>query len=182
MTDKYCSQCGAEIGSGMAQCPKCGVQLQKKGISTCMIIGIILAVVGFFGLIIIGILAAILVPNFLKARAMGQYTGCKSNCKNIATALEMYSTDNKRHYPPNLDYVTPNYLKYLPTCPAAGKDTYSSSYTSTIGDPDTGAEDGYSFSCEGENHISVSGEKNCPRYDSVNGLSAPGKYGEAPRY
>ena len=43
---------------------------------------------------IIAILAAILVPNFIRARAQGQLTACKSNLKNIGTALEMYSTDN----------------------------------------------------------------------------------------
>ena len=42
---------------------------------------------------IIAILAAILVPNFIRARAQGQLTACKSNLKNIGTAMEMYSTD-----------------------------------------------------------------------------------------
>ena len=50
---------------------------------------------------IIAILAAILVPNFLKARAQGQLTACKSNCKNLATALEMYASDNGGRYPTN---------------------------------------------------------------------------------
>ena len=40
---------------------------------------------------IIAILAAILVPNFLRARAQGQRTACQSNLKNLSTALEMYS-------------------------------------------------------------------------------------------
>ena len=48
---------------------------------------------------IIAILAAILVPNFIRARAQGQLTACKSNLKNIGTALEMYSTDNGGRFP-----------------------------------------------------------------------------------
>jgi len=173
MNDRYCSQCGAEINSEMTHCGKCGAQLQKKGLSTCMIVGIVLAIVGFFGLIAVGILAAIIVPNFLKSRAMGQFTACKSNCKNIGTALEMYSTDFKGHYPPSLDCVTPNYLKNIPTCPSAEKDTYSESYTSTIGDPKTGTPDSYSFFCQGEYHKIVSNTRDCPRYDSMNGLISP---------
>ena len=48
---------------------------------------------------IIAILAAILVPNFVRARAQGHLTACKSNLKNIGTALEMYSTDHAGRYP-----------------------------------------------------------------------------------
>ena len=48
---------------------------------------------------IIAILAAILVPNFIRARAQGQLTACKSNLKNIGTAMEMYSTDWSGKYP-----------------------------------------------------------------------------------
>jgi len=79
-------------------------------------------------LIILGIicvLAAILVPNFVRARARGQLTACKSNLKNIGTALEMYFTDNQGRYPVALSQLTPSYLKSVPTCPATGKDTYS---------------------------------------------------------
>ena len=48
---------------------------------------------------IIAILAAILVPNFIRARAQSQLTSCKSNLKNIGTALEMYFTDHNGQYP-----------------------------------------------------------------------------------
>jgi hypothetical protein len=54
----------------------------------------------------------------------GALTWYKSNLKNLATALEMYSTDNAGHYPASLSQVTPNYLKFIPQCPAAGKVTY----------------------------------------------------------
>src|ERR1700687_2611507 len=47
---------------------------------------------------IIAILAAILVPNFLHARAEAQTSGCESNEKQIATALEEYAVDNSGKY------------------------------------------------------------------------------------
>src|SRR2546428_11487668 len=39
---------------------------------------------------IIAILAAILIPNFLRARAQSQVAATKGNLKNVATALESY--------------------------------------------------------------------------------------------
>ncbi|GMU56623.1 MAG: hypothetical protein AMXMBFR33_57690 [Candidatus Xenobia bacterium] len=85
----------------------------------------VLAILAFLALI-----AAIVVPNFIKVKPRGASTACKSNLKNIATALEMFSTDNKGAYPPQLAGLTPNYLKMIPNCPVAGFDTYSSSFES----------------------------------------------------
>jgi general secretion pathway protein G len=48
---------------------------------------------------IIGVLAAILIPNYLHARAQSQTAACEGNLKNIATALEEYATDNTGRYP-----------------------------------------------------------------------------------
>lgn len=99
---------------------------------------------------IIAILAAILVPNFLKARAQGQLTACKSNCKNIATALEMYASDNSGRYPLDGQFAPSltggNYLKTIPTCPSVGSDTYGGPYTSGQ------TPDCFSFWCSGNNH------------------------------
>ncbi|MCE7872894.1 hypothetical protein DYH09_21285 [bacterium CPR1] len=78
----------------------------------------------------LALLAAVIVPNFIKVKPRGVSTACKSNLKNIATALEMFSTDNKGAYPPQLAGLTPNYLKLIPNCPGAGFDTYSSSFES----------------------------------------------------
>lgn len=70
---------------------------------------------------IIAILAAILIPNFIRARAQSQLAACESNLKNIATSLEMYSTDYNGNYPygsTTADTVlTPNYMRTLPVCP-----------------------------------------------------------------
>jgi hypothetical protein len=100
------------------------------------------------------------------ARSTGSLTACKSNLKNIATGLEMYSTDYKGTYPPTLSHLTPNYLKTIPHCPSAGYDTYSHTYYH-----DTEPEI-FSICCAGEHHTKVNVPPNCPAYDSINGISA----------
>lgn len=115
---------------------------------------------------IIAILAAILVPNFIRARAQGQLSACDSNLHNIATALEMYSTDWSGRYPgsSNLSLLTPNYLKTIPTCPSAGSDTY------TAGFSDASSPDLYTIVCAGTNHAGASVAANYPQFTSVQGL------------
>jgi len=88
---------------------------------------------------IIAILAAILIPNFLRARAQSQYAASKGNMKNLATALESYFVD-KGNYPVGngtidtaLAILSPDYLRALPRDPCTN--TY---YTYTgIGTPPT---------------------------------------------
>lgn len=46
---------------------------------------------------IIAILAAILIPNFTHARAQAATSACMSNIKTIATAMELYYTDNEAY-------------------------------------------------------------------------------------
>lgn len=115
---------------------------------------------------IIAILAAILVPNFIRARAQGQLTACQSNLRTIATSCEMYSVDYAGHYPPAFANLTPNYLKSPPECPAAGTTTYSAMYSVTL-NPDT-----YSFYCEGNFHLAVSVPSDHPQWISAIGLKA----------
>lgn len=117
-----------------------------------------------------GILAgAICIPNYLPPRAAGQLTACKSNCKNLATALEMYSSDNKGFYPSNFSLLTAgNYLKAIPTCPSAGKVTYTD-YTLSP------RRTYFRFSCVGNNHArAYTGfHKSCddlPAYSARTGL------------
>lgn len=115
---------------------------------------------------IIAILASILVPNFLRARAQGQFTQCQANCKNIGTALEMYSTDNAGHYPTTaMTQLQPDYLRHIPECASAGTNTvYTSSYTANFN------PDAYTFWCAGTNHSAVGVEQNYPQYNSTEGL------------
>lgn len=119
---------------------------------------------------IIAILAAILVPNFIRARAQGQLTACKSNLKNIGTAMEMYSTDWAGKYPPGgLTALEPNYLKTIPECPAAGSNTYVMQLGSTA-PGNTGYQDYYYVECAGANHTAVDVTGNYPAYNGIVGL------------
>lgn len=129
--------------------------------------GLSLAHVSFFFLGVLGSFFA--VPSFLPARAQGQLTACKSNCKNLATALEMYASDNKGVYPLTLDpLVTGNYLRSLPTCPSAYRDTYTD-YTTFR------KHTSFRFSCVGNNHSKAYAGfpgpcDNLPAYDAERGL------------
>lgn len=119
---------------------------------------------------IIAILAAILVPNFIRARAQGQLTSCKSNLKNIGTALEMYATDNLGRYPREgvEEKLTSDvggqqaYLKDIPRCPSAGKSTYA--YIATQ-NPDV-----YTLYCSGSNHTAAGCQENFPGFSAACGL------------
>lgn len=81
---------------------------------------------------IIAILAAILVPNFLHARAESQTAACEGNLKAIATALEEYATDHAGQYPPSSAPVDPSlfgavpnpYISVTPSDPAGGSYHY----------------------------------------------------------
>src|SRR5215469_4343567 len=82
---------------------------------------------------IIAILVSILVPNFIRARAQAQTAACEANLKEIATALELYETDNER-YPTSGTVNASNaelqpYLKQTPVDPAAGPSVF---YTFTV--------------------------------------------------
>ena len=91
-------------------------------------------------------------------------TSCESNCKNMGTALEMYSTDHKGAYPGRMADLLPNYLKVIPTCAAAGADTYSATLQAQA------SPAAYTFYCSGSHHQSVGISANFPQYNSAQGL------------
>ncbi len=105
----------------------------------------------------------ILIPNFGKARTGGQFACCESNLKNIATALEMYATENKGNYPPSLEYLTADkYIKALPECPV--------SYT-TYKYISSSRPDNFTLSCSVENsHRGITDEGCWPQYTQKRGL------------
>lgn len=55
----------------------------------------------------------------LTRKASDDLNACKANLRNIATACEMYSTDNCGRYPHSLDQLVPQYLTTPPQCPAS---------------------------------------------------------------
>lgn len=94
----------------------------------------------------------------------GSLLGCKSNLKNIGTALEMYCTDNAGRFPTTLHLLTPNYLRQIPTCPSAGRNTYSSAFRSASN------PDAYTVICRGTHHKTAGQARNYPQYTSIQGL------------
>lgn len=114
---------------------------------------------------IIAILAAILVPNFVKSKAQGQAAACKTNVKNIATALEMYTHDSGGRFPTVLTNVLPNYIKTIPTCPSLNAQAvYTNGYASSS------VPDSYTLVCSGLNHAGVGYSANYPQYTNRAGL------------
>jgi type II secretion system protein G len=98
---------------------------------------------------IIAILVSIVVPNFIRARAQAQTAACEANLKEIATALELYETDNDQ-YPASGTVNSSNtslqpYIKQVPVDPVAGPGLY---YTYTVTNPTTGTAS-YVITCPG---------------------------------
>jgi len=109
------------------------------------------------------ILSAITVPSFLRARQQGELTACKSNLKNIGTALERFHTDNGGKYPSRLEELTPRYIDILPRCSRDRKNDYSY-FTSQ-------SRNAYTMYCNGSKHSDICRNAgNFPQYDSIEGL------------
>lgn len=112
---------------------------------------------------IIAILASITIPNLIRAKSRSQLTGCQSNLRNIGNALEMYNVDYKGRYPTQFALLTPNYIKTIPECPAAGSNTYTGSFAVTT------IPDSYEIFCQGNNHSGFAAP-DYPQFNSVRGL------------
>lgn len=88
----------------------------------------------------------------------------------------MYAHDNAGAYPTSLARLAQgNYLKLVPTCPAAGTDSYSPSYRFTAAKRARNGQilagsDSFSFHCHGNNHAKIGARANHPAYDSASGL------------
>lgn len=89
--------------------------------------------------------------------------GCKTNLKHLATAMEMYSTDNSGRYPTSLKRLVPKYIEEIPQCPRAGRDTYSVA-CQTAREPDA-----FSLSCSGSHHAAAGIPENYPQYFNSQG-------------
>lgn len=94
-------------------------------------------------------------------REEAQLVHCKGNLGNLATALEMYSTDWAGSYPDSLDKLTPEYLREIPLCPTEQAGPYRYSLVQ---------EEGYDFPvfqlvCTGKQHPQLAA--NHPRYGVV---------------
>ena len=114
---------------------------------------------------LIALLAAILIPNFNRARAKSQLEACRTNLKSIAQALEIYASENSAHYPPNILVLTPNFLKAFPECPAVSAPTYIGSYSSAR-EPDI-----FTIYCQSAAHTPYNISPNYPQWHSISGVA-----------
>ncbi len=136
---------------------------------------------------IIAILAALLIPNFSRARAQAQTATCISNLKTIGTALELYYTDHQYYPTATMQAIDKSYLQgagsplngYLAQVPidpaSGGVGNYEFSTESTTGNNGVA---GYQIWCPGT-HDPATLQGVAPgtafkylRYDNVEGLSA----------
>lgn len=127
-----------------------------------------------------------LTPQFFFARADGQLCACKSQLKNLATALEMYAVDNQKAYPVNLDaLIAGHYLKLVPTCPSGDNRIWVHANHQIELLPWKGPSKGYTYSvasrsasfsliCQGDHTVCYKGFSGdpggYPQYDSEDGL------------
>lgn len=112
---------------------------------------------------IIGVIAAIIIPNIKNAFHRAQVSGCQSNLRNIATALQVYHTDNS-DYPEQLSEIVPEYMKEMPFCPSVNKDTYTDGYSFNENPVQ------YTIYCSGVNHSESNLGENEPYYSLSSGL------------
>lgn len=79
----------------------------------------------------------------------------------------MWAEDHGGRFPKRLELLVPNYLRKIPECPSAARDTYSETYGVSRGGHF------YGVCCSGYNHRIIGLKANQPGYNSVLGLSDP---------
>lgn len=109
-------------------------------------------------------------PRYLCEKEARKFCKCQSNCVKINTALEEYADQHGGRFPESLEELVPEYLEVIPTCPAAGRDTYSESYMVRY---DKGADEWYyTFCCKGRHHFRHIKSADCPYFSSSEGLAS----------
>ena len=100
--------------------------------------------------------------------AKGELDECKSNLRNIATALELYSDANSGRYPSTEPgALVPDYLEELPKCPAGGEVV---TYTYYGTDHETNLaklKSYYYIECNGGHHTKAGIEGNYPAFSAI---------------
>jgi prepilin-type N-terminal cleavage/methylation domain-containing protein len=82
---------------------------------------------------ILGLLLAIVVPNYIRARANAQSSSCINNLHKIDDAVSQFAVEKGKKtgdpvaYPDDLTpYIKLNTLGFIPACPAGGTYTVGS--------------------------------------------------------
>lgn len=110
---------------------------------------------------------AAMIPSYLRNPDQSKLSTCESQIKNLATAIEMYSSDWKGDGPETLQHLTPEYLRTIPLCPAGKGVPYG--YSITVRDK-AGHAKGWEISCQSKGHSRVGIPDGYPRYNSKEGL------------
>jgi len=111
----------------------------------------------------------VLVYAATRVQARENLRVCQSNVEEIKHAIMRYQDDYV--YPPErLQDLVPVYMKALPTCPAAGIDTYSPGYTRGNGMHMYFA---WFVCCLGEFHVNIGAAPNTPAVQSEEWSSDP---------
>ena len=128
----FCSQCGAELSPGHAQCPQCQTEIAPQaGLTQVaptapkflkLFITRIVAPTLIFILIIFGALMAITWPVHQKARSTQRSRACQENLQRIDRAKEQWALDNGKEDGAAVtwDDLVGSYLAKMPKCPAGG--------------------------------------------------------------
>ncbi len=122
---------------------------QFRGSSNIIVLVTIMVLVAVVGLIIRGSL-----HNKKIQEIQRSYSSCYQSLCLLEKALMEYARAHKGQYPRKLSELTPKYLKSIPTCPQAKRDTYSASYLAITDRPM------YFICCAGSNHM---GPSNTPQ-------------------
>ena len=120
-------------------------------------------------LLLIPTVAAPLLHWRMEQKVEVDYIACQGNLKNLATACEMYSTDNVGRYPLSLRQLSPDYLKWaslksMPVCPGADPTATGYQFRSDI-NPDV-----FTICCSGFNHRPKITTANYPQYCNISGI------------
>ncbi|MCK4666134.1 hypothetical protein KAU33_05270 [Candidatus Dependentiae bacterium] len=66
--------------------------------------------------------SAVGIPGMIYARKKAVLSSCSGNLRNLGIIITNYSTDQKGHYPQNLEELTKYaYIEELPVCPETGE-------------------------------------------------------------
>ncbi len=110
---------------------------------------------------------AVLILRFQWALSSGSYSAapdyhaCRGNEVELAGHVKRYARAHGGSLPPRLSRMIPTLISAIPTCPAAGRDTYSDGYrvneTSGV----------FTICCSGHHHEKYSSRKNHPVFTGI---------------
>lgn len=98
---------------------------------------------------------------------------CQKNVQKIGIALMVRANDFEGHFPKSISELVPRYLKSLPECPAAGRDTYSVGYQEGVSTPgnDYDWPDFFEVHCEGHHHADCNLGADLPLFNPATRLT-----------